>query len=204
MKLYIVANKLDVCKRLERFAFTYSVEKCTVDQLKYSSDINDGLGLVHLDSVDESSFSEIVDLHPTVKWIALADYPADAQGLVVLEFGYRGYINTYVTESIFSELLIRVNEGDIWAGPSITQALLKQYVGSKSQLSFNGIKALSNSFDLTDREEEVIHQVVEGASNKEVARSLGITERTVKAHMSSILRKTGTTDRVSLILKLTQ
>jgi DNA-binding NarL/FixJ family response regulator len=93
---------------------------------------------------------------------------------------------------------------DIWAGPSLTQKLLKQFVGSKLGDSAASSKDVIHLFDFTDREEEVVQKVIEGASNKEVAKILGITERTVKAHMSSILRKTGTTDRISLIIKLTQ
>ena len=53
-----------------------------------------------------------------------------------------------------------------------------------------------------NRETETVEVLSTGASNKEIGRKLGITERTVKAHVSSILRKTDTADRVSLIIKL--
>ena len=42
--------------------------------------------------------------------------------------------------------------------------------------------------------------LITGASNKEIARELDITERTVKAHLSSIFQKTGVSDRVALVL----
>lgn len=203
MKLYIVAGKKDVIKRWERFSFNYSVEKYTVDQLRYT-ELEPGIGLVHLDSVDEQSINDLCINFSAIKWVGFADYPTDYQGLMTLEKGFRGYINTYVTESIFKELLVKVAGNDIWAGPSLTQKLLKQFLGSRIEDSVTSSKDVIHLFDFTDREEEVVKKVIEGASNKEVAKILGITERTVKAHMSSILRKTGTTDRISLIIKLTQ
>ena len=45
--------------------------------------------------------------------------------------------------------------------------------------------------DLTDREMEVLHAAADGQRNKEIARNLGITERTVKAHLTSIYNKFG-------------
>jgi DNA-binding NarL/FixJ family response regulator len=55
--------------------------------------------------------------------------------------------------------------------------------------------------DLSGREQQVLDILMTGVANKIIARELQITERTVKAHISAILRKTGAGDRVSLILK---
>ncbi|MES9812798.1 MAG: helix-turn-helix transcriptional regulator [Candidatus Thiodiazotropha sp.] len=51
---------------------------------------------------------------------------------------------------------------------------------------------------LTDREREIAQLVGSGDSNKVIAKKLDITERTVKAHLSSIFRKTSTKDRLQL------
>ncbi|MDP3828327.1 MAG: helix-turn-helix transcriptional regulator, partial [Polaromonas sp.] len=56
------------------------------------------------------------------------------------------------------------------------------------------------SKDLTDREKEVAATLAAGASNKEIARALGITERTVKAHVGAILEKLHVRDRLQLSL----
>jgi RNA polymerase sigma factor (sigma-70 family) len=55
---------------------------------------------------------------------------------------------------------------------------------------------------LTERERGVAEAVASGLSNKEVARRLGITERTVKAHLSSAFRKLGVRDRMQLVVRL--
>ncbi|MCH8282968.1 MAG: helix-turn-helix transcriptional regulator, partial [Chloroflexi bacterium] len=57
---------------------------------------------------------------------------------------------------------------------------------------------------LTERERAVALAVAEGRSNKEVARLLDITERTVKAHLGAAFRKLGVRDRMQLVLKLSR
>jgi two-component system, NarL family, nitrate/nitrite response regulator NarL len=56
--------------------------------------------------------------------------------------------------------------------------------------------------DLTSRELMVAEQVAHGASNREIAVALEITERTVKAHLSAIFDKLGVRDRVQLALRM--
>ena len=55
---------------------------------------------------------------------------------------------------------------------------------------------------LTQKEQEVALLLKKGLSNKEIALHVGITERTVKAHLSSIFEKTGAKDRLALALVL--
>jgi two-component system nitrate/nitrite response regulator NarL len=55
---------------------------------------------------------------------------------------------------------------------------------------------------LTKREQQVVAILLEGRSNKEIARRLGITEGTVKLHLHSIFQKTGVVRRVALVAKV--
>jgi DNA-binding NarL/FixJ family response regulator len=55
---------------------------------------------------------------------------------------------------------------------------------------------------LTNREKQVLEYILKGYSNKEIAQELFISQDTAKAHVSSILYKTNTQDRLKLILKL--
>lgn len=54
--------------------------------------------------------------------------------------------------------------------------------------------------ELTDREKEVLSLVARGLANKQVARSLGITERTVKSHLGNVYQRIGVSDRTSAAL----
>ena len=72
-----------------------------------------------------------------------------------------------------------------------------------STLSVAAVQLGMAEFDeLTGREQMVAEQVALGASNREIAEKLEITERTVKAHLSAIFAKLGARDRVQLALKM--
>ena len=53
---------------------------------------------------------------------------------------------------------------------------------------------------LTEREREVLAEIARGRSNREIARELGLSEKTVKAHVSSILAKLAVADRTQAAL----
>lgn len=221
MKLYIVSANMKVVSRWSEFSgsLEHAIEVIDADQLLLQKLNGHGCGLVHISSLGHSlnssldsplnspAKSDVLDQlcskYPQIKWIALSDQPNDSEGLSCLGVGFRGYINTYITKSLFNELLCVVMRNDIWAGPSLTQLLLKQYLANPLGQRFAHVEQGSDEYGFTDREEEVLDILITGASNKEIARELGITERTIKAHVASLLQKTGTKDRLLLVLKLT-
>jgi DNA-binding NarL/FixJ family response regulator len=204
MKLYIVSGNKDVISRWGSFSGDNSIEVIDADQLLLQKIDVKGCGLVHVNSIKSDIIDSVCSQHTNVQWIALTDNPNDVEGLGFLQQGFRGYINTYVTASLFSELLEVVRRRDIWAGPSITQMLLKQFLASSDRVDVAPLTLDCEEYSFTAREEEVLDFLVTGASNKEIAREMGITERTVKAHVTSLLSKTDTKDRLLLILKLAQ
>jgi DNA-binding NarL/FixJ family response regulator len=90
-----------------------------------------------------------------------------------------------------------VISGQVWLPPSI----LSRLIASVPQ---NGTSRLEAGFfdDLSEREQQVAELIGRGMSNKEIADSMGITVRTVKAHLSSVFVKTGCRDRLEVALKL--
>jgi DNA-binding NarL/FixJ family response regulator len=203
MKLYIVAANDEVIRRWVRFAGIKPSVIVNSEEMVVASKSEKNVGLLHLGSTSQEYVDNVCEQYPDILWIAFSDIPKDQEGLRLLERGFRGYINTYVTASLFDQLVNVVAKNDIWAGPTIVQTLLKRHIGSVHTLNAEADFSEKVEYDLTDREQQVLDRLVGGASNKEIAKMLGITERTVKAHVTSILRKTETTDRVSLIIKLT-
>ena len=59
----------------------------------------------------------------------------------------------------------------------------------------------ASSADFTEREAEVLRELVSGAGNREIAAKLGITENTVKMHITNMLQKTGYHSRLELAVK---
>ncbi len=112
-----------------------------------------------------------------------------------LQLGARGYIETFATKTIIEQVAKTVNAGGIW----LPGQLLSNLIGVLSGQAIN----YSHQCDLsclTKREKQVVDEVTKGATNKQVAQVLNITERTVKEHMSSIFNKLRVRDRMQLML----
>jgi DNA-binding NarL/FixJ family response regulator len=202
MNLYILTYRENVKQRWIDISKKHAVVQFDIEDLLHQKFTEDSSLLVHIDSFNNDQLDQIVELQETVSLIAFSDNPNDTQGIELLLKGFKGYINTFVTESIFDDLLGSVSRGDIWAGASIVQKMLKHMLQMNNEIKGNDLGVNLKQYNLSDREEETVKILITGAGNKEIGRELGITERTVKAHVGSILKKTDTLDRISLIIKL--
>jgi DNA-binding NarL/FixJ family response regulator len=94
-----------------------------------------------------------------------------------------------------------VQNGGLWIG----QEMLRRLVGGTSRiLGARSVEQRKNEWSsvLSDRETQVARLVASGASNREIAGKLSITERTVKAHLSAVFEKLGLRDRLQLTLRI--
>lgn len=198
MNLYIITARDNVGLRWIDISGQNETKRISTNNLSDIEFSTDCCLLVHIDSLSKDQITLLCTYWDKVNLIGFSDNPNDTQGIELLLRGFKGYINTFVTQSIYEQLLTCVKKGDIWAGTSIVQKMLKRLLQqSEVEHSIN-----LDAYKLSDRETQTVDILITGASNKEIGRKLGITERTVKAHVSSILQKTETTDRVSLIIKL--
>ena len=203
MKLHVLALKDNVEQRWFEISTDYQVNKIMLEEMSNLDLSGDSFVLVHLESFNKEQLAAIASYWDKVNLIAFSDNPTDAKGIEILLRGFKGYLNTFVSSSIFEQLLTSVRKGDIWAGESIVQKMLKRLLLQNSARSSSShCQEQVDNYGLSDREKDTVNVLITGASNKEIGRKLNITERTVKAHVSSILKKTDTTDRVSLIIKL--
>jgi DNA-binding NarL/FixJ family response regulator len=168
--------------------------------------IPEGVELVWIRLENEKSATEQID--PLTSWlgnipfVVLSDIPSDSQALEVFSRGAKGFCNAHATATNLRQVSQSVLSGGLWIGASLMQRLVRATsaipaAAAPSPLTQDQSVALNS---LTDRENEVARQVAIGLSNKEVARSLGITERTVKAHVGSVLDKLHVRDRLQLAL----
>lgn len=206
MKLFFIGNRPKVLERWHKLLADWRPEEIQPHEIneKFSTSEN-GVFLFHLSSVDEESSQLVFSFkrdNPDAILVVCTDTPNEIEGVEVLQKGANGYTNTYVTGSLLSEVVKAVLRGDIWAGPELLQKLLRRLLSNNPATNSKVDTAESvDCFDgLSSRELDVLSVLVTGASNKEIARELDITERTVKAHLSSIFKKTGASDRVSLVL----
>ncbi|MEH6393599.1 response regulator transcription factor [Pseudoalteromonas sp.] len=112
-----------------------------------------------------------------------------------LQMGARGYVEAFASQVIIEQVAETILSGGIW----LPGQLLSNLVGVLSKQPIN-YQHDCNLDCLTKRERQVVDIVVTGATNKQVAKKLYITERTVKEHMSSVFNKLKVRDRMHLML----
>ena len=139
----------------------------------------------------------IADALPVIAgrpFIVLADEPREDEALAALSAGAAGYCNGHAAAAVLQQVATVVANGGIWVGQGLMRRLLTSTARMPPQVESDWRSRLS------PREQEAAGLLARGASNKEIARALDITERTVKAHVAAMLEKLGARDRLQLSL----
>ena len=139
----------------------------------------------------------IMSRSPRVKILLLTSTISTQQIIEALQIGARGIILKDSVAGDLGEALRAVLNGDYWIGG-------KRVVNLLTALHELMQKAASvperKTYGLTPRELEVVTCIVEGCSNKDIAKQFTISEETVKRHLSNIFDKTGVSTRLELAL----
>lgn len=122
---------------------------------------------------------------PSVKIIALTIYE-DEKVMEMVKAGVSAYVLKDVAGSELIDTIHRVMEGEIVIHPRVANRLIEEITRSEQE---------QDEVKLTKRERDVLALLVKGNSNKEMADSMFISEKTVKNHLTSIFRKLGVKDR---------
>jgi DNA-binding NarL/FixJ family response regulator len=153
---------------------------------------------------DYREFPKKLSQHfPKISFIVLSPMPNDDEGLYLISHGAKGYCNHHISQALLIKAVELVRMGEVWLGRSLLFKLMNRLdLARKSEGENQGEKSDVDAklAKLTEREREIARYVGAGDSNKVIAKKLEITERTVKAHLSSIFRKTATKDRLQLSL----
>ncbi len=157
--------------------------------------------LGHRRGPDPQALIDAIAACPDTLFIAMTPHPEPREGLRLLRAGARGYCNRLVSARVMAVLISTVTNGEIWAGKQVTDYLLNAALSDQTVAVAPGQDLLGC---LTEREAGIAQQVAAGHSNKVIAVDSGISERTVKAHLNAIFRKTGIRNRVQLALAVSQ
>jgi DNA-binding NarL/FixJ family response regulator len=130
---------------------------------------------------------------PSVGVIILTNYDDDEYVFDSLRAGADGYLLKDVTPEDLIEAIVTVAGGGSLLAPSVVRKVVDQFANSRH----NERKPHD---ELTSRELEVLGALASGLSNREIAEQLCITEKTVKSHVGSILRKLQVGDRRQAML----
>jgi len=136
----------------------------------------------------------IQQLSPRTKIVLLSSTPNVREGLSALKVGIRGYCNRDVDLALLKNAVEIVQKGEIWVRPNLLSHLVEMVT------SLTDHKPNTQLDHLTRREYEIACLVGQAASNKEIANQLNVTEKTVKAHLTTIFRKLRLSGRLQLAL----
>ena len=131
---------------------------------------------------------------PEVKVIVLTAADDDAKLFEAIKSGAKGYLLKNLESSEFFELLEGVSRGEPALTPALARKLLDEFARAPSRREREDPDAL------TDREREVLELMVEGiTTNRKLAKTLGVSENTVKFHVRNILDKLHLHNRAEVV-----
>lgn len=145
---------------------------------------------------------EIVSLAGGARVIVLTPVFIEDEEIALLKAGAKGCCRRGIDPDSLAQVLSVTANGGVWVTRSLLPRLvseLRKYVDAHRKPATTAPEADALA-ELTQREREIVRLIVQGASNKEVASSLNISERTVKGHLSNVFQKLGVADRLKLML----
>ena len=137
---------------------------------------------------------KIKELKPRLGIIALTIHDQDDYLFELIKYGISGYVLKDVHPHQLIQTILGVARGESFIPPALTARVLAEF----SRLT-SGDQDKKHQM-LTEREIEVLKQVATGQSNKDIAKALYISEKTVKNHLTNIFQKIGVADRTQAAL----
>jgi two-component system response regulator NreC len=149
------------------------------------------IGLPDLSGIDATR--EIKKCMPDVFVVALTIHEDEEYFFKMLEAGASGYVPKRAAPEELLTAIRAAASGQVYLYPSLAKLLVRDFLdGGRASLE-------QASSDLTDREQEVLTYLAEGANNAEIAASLVISPKTVARHRENIMRKLNLHSRAELV-----
>ena len=140
-----------------------------------------------------TAISQLRNDHPDIAIVILTTYNEDDLMIRGLQAGARGYLLKDSSRENLLDTIHAAARGETLLKPEILARVLAPQIQPKP------VSSTPADSTLTDRELEVLLAASRGERNKEIAYKLGITERTVKAHLQSIYQKFGVDSRAAAV-----
>jgi two-component system response regulator NreC len=149
------------------------------------------IGLPDLSGIDATR--EIKKRFPDISIVALTIHEDEEYFFKMLEAGATGYVpKRAAPEELLTAIRAAAN-GQVYLYPSLAKLLVRDYLNGGQSSS------QETTSDLTDREQEVLTYLAEGAGNEEIAAALVISPKTVARHRENIMRKLNLHSRSELV-----
>jgi two-component system, NarL family, nitrate/nitrite response regulator NarL len=133
---------------------------------------------------------------PSIHVVMLTVSETEESVNAALEAGAKGYVLKGASSVELVRVLQGICEGEAYVTPSLAAKLLTQLRQKPPVRERNTLS------DLTSREEEILAHAARGLTNKEIARSLTLSEKTVKHYMTNVLHKLQVRNRVEAVIQM--
>lgn len=128
-----------------------------------------------------TAIKQIKQMRPETEVIALTSFADDEKVFTAIRSGATGYLLKDVQPNDLVKAVLAADRGEVQLHPEVAKKLMHEVVAPA--------KEAEPLDELTEREREVLALLGHGMSNKEIAYKISVSEKTVKAHVSSILNK---------------
>lgn len=139
---------------------------------------------------------EIKQYNPTIKVLMLTSYADDEAVFASLIAGAEGYVLKEIGNNDLANAINKVSSGQSLLDPAITKNVIDRLKNLESTSDADNLEVLE---ELTNQEKKVLVLITEGMTNKKIAESLFLGEKTVRNYVSNILRKLGFSSRTEVI-----
>lgn len=163
----------------------------SLDRLKPDVVVMD-IGLPDLSGIDAAR--EVKRLREGTAVVALTIHEDEEYFFKMLDAGASGYVPKRAAPEELLTAIRAAAVGEVYLYPSMAKLLVKDYLTQEPQAETRG-----GMDGLTDREQEVLAHLADGATNLEIGETLGISPKTVARHRENIMRKLGMHSRTELV-----
>ena len=143
----------------------------------------------------------ITQHYPNTRVVVLSSYFSDEELFETLKTGAVAYIDKRTSTEELVNVIRRASRGEypindsVYANPAIADRVIRQF----QEIASMGLVKEKVAAPLTPREIQILSCIAGGSTNKYVAHKLGISEQTIKNHVSAILRKLNANDRAHAV-----
>jgi DNA-binding NarL/FixJ family response regulator len=142
------------------------------------------------------ALQELLELRLPVRPVLLTAAIDSADTVKALRLGARGVILKESATQLLFKCLHSVMNGEYWVGHERVQDIVEQLRRAQDEKE----RELTPAGRLTRRELQIVAAIVEGSSNKDIGQQFGLSQQTVKNHLSHIFDKLGVSNRLELAL----
>jgi len=141
-----------------------------------------------------SGMTALKSVRPGVRIIVTGPGGNDEDILRAMMAGAKGYVADDASPAEFKQAIRAVHSGSVWVPGRVLAAFIERITASNTA---RNTKTHDGQI-ISSRQRQVLGLLAVGSSNREIAKELGLSERTVKAHVAELLRRIGAPNRIAL------